>query len=568
MHFQTSIDNWPNSLKKMPNGALIKSVNDPSLLREARQHWASAGRDLSKLWTDYRHHDLDYYFSTDFDQMVAKWRINFRRFIDATYIKEYAPHVLLVEELNEYTDTRMVTDKSLLAPRLTSAQAAVSVWNKEYRGRTLTIEGNTGTIPSNCRLVICNSPVGNDVPREFYQLSVNEDAPLGVHPYTHWINKARDPQDFRYHSGRWHYNEQQYGIKPNYVFTESSPYGGVLEGWRHQSVCGGDRNLLIEAMRLWFLDLQSTPAYSEGRILGPGAWFTSSRNDDQWGYYRLWESELTPIADLAMSLWKPGTTPPPPPPPDPDPDCYGLPREQYHRVYHVIPSNTPVDKATEIFARLWTNRPTTVGPSYDDAGIGSLQNKEAVLHLLEGDRHQEFLDWYSSEYPGTIVRFENTPQPPLPIELHSPVAGIPLQITHPFNEPRDYDGDGIKDDRHEGIDIRAVDSSWNPVIIIAPASGAIEKTRVVDPGSGYGKYVLINHGNGFKTWLAHLSEVAVNVGQVVQIGDVIGLAGTTGNSTGVHLHLTLQWIGNGLSGYVIPDVVDPTGFIVDEVTPL
>jgi murein DD-endopeptidase MepM/ murein hydrolase activator NlpD len=96
----------------------------------------------------------------------------------------------------------------------------------------------------------------------------------------------------------------------------------------------------------------------------------------------------------------------------------------------------------------------------------------------------------------------------------------------------------------------------------------VERIRLVDPGTGYGKYVRIAHANGFKTWYCHLASISVILGEVINVGDILGLAGTTGNSTGVHLHLNLQWIDNGLEGYVIPDIVDPTPYLVDEVTPL
>lgn len=304
----------------MPNGALLKSVNDPAILVDGVQKWTAAGRDANQLWTDFRHHDLDYTFSIYWAEMVAKWRRNFRRFVDATYLRHYAPYIRLVEELNEYTDTRMVTDQALLLPRLTSARAAAWVWNNEYRGRTLEVDGTEGTIRADCRLVLCNSPIGNDIPREYYQLSIDEDAPIGTHPYTHWVNSERDPLDFRWHSGRWHYNEQAYGIKPNYVFTECGPYGNTIDGWRSNNVMGGNLDLLKFGMADWWQDCRQTAAYQEGRILGPGAWFTSSTSYDQWTYYRLWESELSPLADLAAQIWKPGNVPPPPPPPPPPPD--------------------------------------------------------------------------------------------------------------------------------------------------------------------------------------------------------------------------------------------------------
>lgn len=56
---------------------------------------------------------------------------------------------------------------------------------------------------------------------------------------------------------------------------------------------------------------------------------------------------------------------------------------------------------------------------------------------------------------------------------------------------------------------------------------------------GYGNKIVINHNNGFKTIYAHLRSIDVKVGQTVARGSTIGIMGTTGNSTGVHLHIEL-----------------------------
>jgi murein DD-endopeptidase MepM/ murein hydrolase activator NlpD len=57
---------------------------------------------------------------------------------------------------------------------------------------------------------------------------------------------------------------------------------------------------------------------------------------------------------------------------------------------------------------------------------------------------------------------------------------------------------------------------------------------------GYGNYIVINHGNGFETLYAHLSQIRVMAGQGVQRGQVIGLVGSTGRSTGPHLHFEVR----------------------------
>ena len=58
-----------------------------------------------------------------------------------------------------------------------------------------------------------------------------------------------------------------------------------------------------------------------------------------------------------------------------------------------------------------------------------------------------------------------------------------------------------------------------------------------------------------------MSAVTAKVGQYVEAGQKIGIAGTTGFSTGIHLHLTLQYIDHGLSNYVVDDVVDPEPYL-------
>jgi murein DD-endopeptidase MepM/ murein hydrolase activator NlpD len=98
---------------------------------------------------------------------------------------------------------------------------------------------------------------------------------------------------------------------------------------------------------------------------------------------------------------------------------------------------------------------------------------------------------------------------------------------------------------HTGLDFRA--ATGDPVR--ATANG-----KVVSSGwaGGYGRMVEIDHGNGLSTRYGHLSEIEVKVGDVVKIGQVIGAVGSTGRSTGPHLHYETRIDG---------EAVDPQKFL-------
>ena len=64
---------------------------------------------------------------------------------------------------------------------------------------------------------------------------------------------------------------------------------------------------------------------------------------------------------------------------------------------------------------------------------------------------------------------------------------------------------------------------------------------------GYGNRIEIDHGNGYLTRYAHLSSIYVSVGQKVAKGDVIGMMGSTGRSSGIHLHIEVRKDGTALN---------------------
>jgi murein DD-endopeptidase MepM/ murein hydrolase activator NlpD len=87
---------------------------------------------------------------------------------------------------------------------------------------------------------------------------------------------------------------------------------------------------------------------------------------------------------------------------------------------------------------------------------------------------------------------------------------------------------------HSGLDFAG--SFSTPIYSTAP--GVVSFTGV---RTGYGNTIEIDHGGGFKTRYAHLQAIAVGVGQRVAVGQRIGAMGSTGRSTGPHLHYEI-WV--------------------------
>ncbi|HUJ59765.1 MAG TPA: M23 family metallopeptidase, partial [Kofleriaceae bacterium] len=89
---------------------------------------------------------------------------------------------------------------------------------------------------------------------------------------------------------------------------------------------------------------------------------------------------------------------------------------------------------------------------------------------------------------------------------------------------------------HPGFDLAA--PTGTPVS--AAAAGTVTHAG---PAGTYGNLITVRHANGFETRYAHLSSVDVHVGDQVQVGQEIGKVGTTGYSTGPHLHFEVRHDG-------------------------
>lgn len=98
----------------------------------------------------------------------------------------------------------------------------------------------------------------------------------------------------------------------------------------------------------------------------------------------------------------------------------------------------------------------------------------------------------------------------------------------------------IRSSNHTGLDIAT--ATGTPIKVVA--AGTITHASYT---GAYGNLVKVNHGNGLETWYAHTSKMYVSVGQKVEAGEVIAAVGSTGNSTGSHLHLEIRINGQHIN---------------------
>lgn len=138
------------------------------------------------------------------------------------------------------------------------------------------------------------------------------------------------------------------------------------------------------------------------------------------------------------------------------------------------------------------------------------------------------------------------------VTLHSALEAVPLStpilVRHRMTSRYGVRWDPIRKNvkaAHRGLDFAAPRNS--PLVATAPGRVSFAGTR-----TGFGLTVEIDHGNGFKTRFAHMNKIKVRAGQKVDLHDVIGLLGSTGRSTGYHVHYEILYDGQQ---------IDPLRFI-------
>lgn len=164
-----------------------------------------------------------------------------------------------------------------------------------------------------------------------------------------------------------------------------------------------------------------------------------------------------------------------------------------------------------------------------------------------------------------IIPGGEMPPPPAPVRKTTPSGSRRVAATGPVNPYRGGSGaalSGFFGNPLPGGLVTQGLHGWNGfdigahtgTPIYAAAAGRVIVARTSGWNGGYGSYVVIDHGNGTQTLYAHMSQNISSVGEQISRGALIGYVGSTGESTGSHLHFEVRGAKNPFSGCDVGEV--------------
>lgn len=160
----------------------------------------------------------------------------------------------------------------------------------------------------------------------------------------------------------------------------------------------------------------------------------------------------------------------------------------------------------------------------------------AVVASPLGEGDAEFRQLFASWKALDRTRGNIAPAAKVSVPSRMPVEGVKLTSSYGMRNHPVLGGRR----QHKGVDLAG--ATGTPVY--ATADGLVGKAQWF---SSYGKYVQIEHGAGLQTRYAHLSAYTVEAGQRITKGDLIGYIGSTGRSTGPHLHYEIRVSGEAVN---------------------
>ena len=194
------------------------------------------------------------------------------------------------------------------------------------------------------------------------------------------------------------------------------------------------------------------------------------------------------------------------------------------------------DHGWDVAGLQWLLRKRGFRPNGTDGGFGA--NTEAAVRRAQTRYLLEVDGVAGSSTIGALRRGRGLRRHP---QVPNVASNTPVRFLRPVRAPMG-DGFGPRGDRmHTGIDFPAVSGT---------RVGAAGRGTVVSAGwnsGGYGNLIVIQHRLGYQTWYAHLSAIHVRTGQAVSGGTLIGAVGSTGHSTGPHLHFEVRRNGTPIN---------------------
>ena len=171
----------------------------------------------------------------------------------------------------------------------------------------------------------------------------------------------------------------------------------------------------------------------------------------------------------------------------------------------------------------------------EDLQININEIKTEDIEQVEISNVQTVKDNLLPEVEEEVERIEEEKSAPIINGIKLAVIPVNGSITSRFGV-----SSRIRSSTHTGLDI-ACATGTN---IKAVADGIVTS---VTSGGAYGNLLKISHGNGVETWYAHCSKIYAKQGQTVKAGDIVAAVGSTGNSTGPHLHLEIRIDGTAVN---------------------
>ncbi len=223
----------------------------------------------------------------------------------------------------------------------------------------------------------------------------------------------------------------------------------------------------------------------------------------------------------------------------------------------LIDDNTVIAKIKESSKNIYSVYEVSDGNDEDAVYVNTLEEAENLVNTLKSD--------YSALNPNLAITTLYLEEPATSEAINNAKAKIAESLNNQLIEKRKRDKrtvngiylaslplktgtvssrfgsvESVRDHVHGGLDLAA--SYGSPIMAVADGT-----VTFAGQSGGYGYLVVISHGNGVETYYGHCSSITTKVGAEVKAGDTIAKVGSTGNSTGNHLHFEIRINGSAVN---------------------